>query len=68
MKKTVIALVLLSSLLAMGGCAPLIFGGLGAAGFAGWEYEFRTCVAIADGQPVSRHFARLHPNLAKCVR
>ena len=66
MKKILFTLAVVSTL-SMGGCAPLLFAGAGAAGYAGWRWEFKTCVAI-DGRSVSRHWAHLHPNLARCVR
>lgn len=62
------ALLLLTLLVAMPGCAPLVVAGAGAAGYAGWEYEFRSCVRNVDGHYVSRRWANLHPRLAHCLR
>lgn len=63
--RVVAVLALLFALL--GGCAPLVVAGVGAAGGAAWTYEYRSC-KLADGRWVNRHWASLHPNLARCFR
>lgn len=50
----------------MGGCAPLVVAG-GVAGGVAWTYEYRSCKTI-DGRWVNRHWASLHPTLARCFR
>jgi uncharacterized protein YceK len=69
-KKVVVPLCLLAAGLLLSGCATpvLLAAGAGAAGYAGFEYEWRSCVARADGHWVSRHWARRHPMLARCRR
>jgi uncharacterized protein YceK len=65
-KFTVLLLLLAAPLLS--GCATIAVAGAGAAGYAGFQYEWRSCVNRANGRWVSRHWASLHPQLARCLR
>lgn len=67
MNKLLLVLVLVGAAVASG-CAPLVVAGAGAAGYAGWEYEFRSCVRNSDGHYVSRRWANLNPRRAHCLR
>jgi predicted small secreted protein len=52
---------------ALAGCAETLIGaGIGVGGYKAYQYEFKHCRAVVDGQFVSRHWARLHPQLAHC--
>ncbi len=69
MAKLLLVLVLASTFLLAGCATPvLVAAGAGAAGYAGFQYEWRSCVARVDGHWVSRRWARLHPRAARCLR
>ena len=63
-------LLLLAAAFLLSGCATpaILAAGAGAAGYAGFQYEWRSCVSRVNGKWVSRHWASLHPAQARCLR